>query len=56
MRISETMDLGELKDRMGDATEQDARNMRDLLSETEYEDTADVPESEWVSLLNQAAQ
>jgi len=60
MEISTSMDLNELRDRMGEAaTLDDAREMRDLLvAERErgvFENTEDIPDEEWYDLLNLAA-
>ncbi len=58
MRISENMNVSELKGRMGaEATMRDAYFMRDLLSRLhDGEDTANIPEDEWVSLCAEAAE
>lgn len=57
MQITETMDLGALIERMGDAaTQADAAAMRDLLVEAGHEATEDVPEDEWIALLGRAAE
>jgi hypothetical protein len=55
MTISSTMNLSELAERMGgEATEQNAKIMRDLLVEKfNGEDTRDIPESEWLEMLDQ---
>ena len=53
MHIHARMNLSELAEHMGrNATEHDARAMRDLLAEY-YDgmDTSDVPESEWLMAL-----
>ena len=58
MKITENMNLNELKDRMGEAsTMSDARNMAKLLYNAPegYSDTAEVPEGEWVDMLSVAA-
>lgn len=56
MRIHANMNLGELKERMSNTepvSDQDAEKMRDFLTEG-YEDmdTADIPEDEWLHMLN----
>lgn len=57
MKISATMSLADLAERMGDvATEADARAMRDLLVERfDGQDTAEVAETEWLALAERAA-
>lgn len=56
MKISSTMNLDQLAERMGDATQGEAAVMRDLLADRyDGKDTADVPESEWLAMLNEAA-
>jgi len=56
MKIEPNMDLWQLAERMGSsATIDDATAMRDLLVDAHKgEDTADVPESVWLLLLNRA--
>ena len=54
MRIETQMDVEQLRDRMGEATNQEAESMRDLLTESEYRDTSDIPESEWLAMLDTA--
>lgn len=58
MEISRTMDLGQLAEHMGSvATIDDAQAMRDLLIVREYNrsDTSDIPESAWLSMVDEAA-
>lgn len=58
MIITSTMDLGQLAERMGDqADRSDAENMRDILIANDYEgmDTIDIPEADWLEMLNLAA-
>lgn len=51
MKISYTMDLNQLAERMGtDSTVDHADHMRELLLETSYVDTVDVPDDEWVRM------
>lgn len=53
MKIARSMSLGELAERMGsDATPENAAAMRDALLETEYTDTEDMPDDEWLSILD----
>lgn len=56
MIIAADMNLSDLAERMGDvATEVDARAMRDLLVERyEGQDTADIPEADWLAMLEEA--
>lgn len=56
MFIAADMNLSDLAERMGDiATDVDARAMRDLLVERyEGQDTADIPESDWLAMLEEA--
>ena len=55
MRISSTMDLAQLAERMGDATEAEAMHMRATLEGIgAWERTEDVPESEWLKMLDGA--
>lgn len=51
MKISFFMNLSELAQHMGDATEDDARNMRRLLVARGFENTEDVPDNIWMQLL-----
>lgn len=54
MKISATMDLGQLNERTQDAlTEEQTRALRDLLTDTDYENTEDVPEGEWLKMLEE---
>lgn len=56
MKISTTMDLGALAERMGDADADDARAMRDLLVYScNGSDTEEVTESAWLEMLGQAS-
>jgi hypothetical protein len=56
MNIAEDMNLDALAERMGDATEIEARIMRAaLVREFPELDTADVPESAWLGMLEHAA-
>ncbi len=53
MKITATMNLSDLAERMGDATEADAERMRDLLVERyDGQDTADIAESDWLAMLD----
>mgnify|MGYP003661735571 CR=1 FL=1 len=56
MKISSTMDLAQLAERMGDvATEAEARHMRATLEGLgAWERTEDVPENEWLRLIEAA--
>lgn len=57
MKIEAGMNLNELQERMGaEATADDAFQMRELLLAGGYEgqDTADVPEGEWLTMLDQS--
>lgn len=56
MMISRTMNLTDLAERMGaEAAASDAAAMRDLLVERhDGHDTADISESEWLDMLNEA--
>jgi hypothetical protein len=57
MQITPNMNLDQLAEHMGDcATADEARAMRDLLVEAEYESTGEVPEAEWLKMLDLAAQ
>ena len=50
MKINHQMSIHELQMRMGDATNDEARFMRDVLVDTEYVDTMDIPEHEWYAM------
>ena len=56
MIINENMNLGELAERMGpDATEAEAAHMRASLAGLgAWERTEDVPEDEWLKLIDGA--
>lgn len=55
MKITGTMDLHQLIERIGNASLEEAAAMRALLVERhEGEDTRDIPEAEWQELLEQA--
>lgn len=57
MKIESGMNLNDLQERMGaEATPDDAFQMRELLLDGGYEgqDTADIPEAEWMTMLDQA--
>lgn len=56
MKISSTMNLDQLAEIMGgSATEQEARHMRAALDGLgEWERTEDVPEDEWLKILDGA--
>lgn len=55
MEISTSMELGQLAERMGDAaTVADARAMRELLGDSGYSETGDVPQTEWAAMLERA--
>lgn len=56
MQIKYNMDLNQLAERMGNvATEEDAEAMRELLVEKyDGSDVEDVPEVEWLALLDAA--
>jgi hypothetical protein len=58
MKISPTMNLGELASAMGAiTTEDEARAMRDILVDLrDGEDTADIEEHDWICLLKMAEQ
>ena len=58
MLINETMSLFELAGSMGSiTTEDEARAMRDLLLDLHPgEDTADIDNSDWLRMLNQAVE
>ncbi|MFQ2489848.1 hypothetical protein ACK31S_17895 [Aeromonas caviae] len=56
MKVHSDMDLNQLAERMGnEATLDDASAMCDLLVEKfDGQDTADIPEGEWLALLEEA--
>lgn len=56
LTISTWMNLNALVDRMGAASVDEARQMRKLLLEAGYEGqtTADVPDGEWLAMLDEA--
>jgi hypothetical protein len=57
MKIDAGMNLNDLQERMGaEATADDAFQMRELLLAGGYDgqDTADIPEGEWLTMLDQA--
>ena len=56
--ISETMNLGELADRMGGATQDEAHQMRFVLVCSGYDGktTDDVPEADWLTMLDEAVE
>lgn len=57
MKINSTMDLNELNARaQNELTEQEAAALRDLLTDTDYSNTEDVPEGEWLKLLEAATK
>ena len=57
MQINDTMDLGQLNDRaQNELTSEQCETLRDLLVESGHENTEDVPETEWLEMLEQAAQ
>lgn len=56
MKIERTMDLDALAERMGrDATREEAGVMADFLLVGDYTDTEDIPEAEWLELLEHVA-
>ncbi|QJT37090.1 hypothetical protein E4188_22695 (plasmid) [Aeromonas media] len=57
MKIHSDMDLTQLAERMGtEATPEDAAAMCDLLVEKfDGQDTSEIPEGEWLALLEEAA-
>lgn len=57
MKITDTMNLDQLAERMGSvATQADAAVMRDLLvAQFDGQDTSDISEAEWLGLLDQVA-
>ncbi|MDH1506276.1 hypothetical protein N5I20_14525 [Aeromonas caviae] len=56
MKVHSNMDLNQLAERMGtEATLDDAAAMRELLVEKfDGQDTAEIPEGEWMALLEEA--
>lgn len=57
MKISSTMDLGAVQERMGsEATRDEAAAMVEFLLHSDYTDTEQVPESEWLELCGLAAE
>jgi len=55
MKITKTTPLHAIAERMGDcATLADAAIMRAILIREHVTDTADVPENEWIRMLNEA--
>jgi hypothetical protein len=56
MKVHADMDLNELADRMGtEATMDEASAMCDLLVEKfDGQDTSDIPEGEWLAMLEEA--
>lgn len=57
MRISENMDLYVLAENMGNvATLADAMVMRDLLIESGYATTSEIPTDEWLEMLENSAR
>lgn len=55
MLITEHMDLVELAERMGDAAEAEAFQMREILVKNGYTgQTEDIPDDEWLALLEVA--
>ncbi|TAL80718.1 MAG: hypothetical protein EPN77_19460 [Candidimonas sp.] len=57
MKIAANMNLAELAERMGtEATESEAFAMRELLTlQFNGQDTVDVPEADWLTMLDQVA-
>jgi len=57
MQITDTMDLDQLAERMGVvAIQADTTAMRDLLvAQYDGQDTRDIPEPQWLALLDQVA-
>ena len=57
MKITNDMGLSELAERMGtEATESEARAMREMLVENfDGMDTTDIPEADWMEMLDEAA-
>lgn len=58
MKVHGDMDLNELAERMGtDATLDDASAMCDLLVEKfDGQDTSDIPEGEWLAMMEEAVE
>ena len=57
MKIDELMNLQQLNDRTGgEMTDDQLETLRDLLTETGYENTEDVPELEWLKMLDKAIE
>ena len=56
MKINSQMNLSELAEHMGEATEEEAATMRDLLVETGETDLADIDEAAWSDLLAQVIE
>ena len=58
LRIEPSMNLAELADRMGGATEDEARKMRALLIHHNYEfyHTEDVPDADWLTMLDKVVE
>lgn len=56
--ISDTMNLGELADRMGGATADEAHQMRFILVCSGYDGkkTSDVPDADWLIMVNEAVE
>lgn len=55
MKITSTMNLDELNDRTGGEMEEaQLEVLRDLLNETEYATTEEMPESEFIKLIEAA--
>lgn len=56
--ISETMNLGELSDRMGGATRDEARRMRFALINNGYDGkcTSEVPDADWLTMLDESVE
>lgn len=56
MKVHSDMDLSQLAERMGtEATLDDASTMCDLLVEKfDGQDTSEIPEGEWLALLEEA--
>ena len=57
MRVSATMDLGQLAELMGsETTRREAELMRQFLMDDGYYDTNDVKESEWLEMIRDAVE
>jgi hypothetical protein len=54
MRITNDISISEVQARMGNATRIEAAAMADLLIESGYTDTSDIPADKWNSLCQQA--